>query len=223
MKTIGNVLIGSQNYMLHTETSDKDYKIIVTPTFDDLYNKKDLNGATSDEHYSLCDIRALANNLTKGNPNAIEMLFSTETQYVNEEAEELVENWREFYRNGYVESQWDYFTNAVYGIIYNSLKRYGVTLKTATRAMYFTNLVRRLAYTTNFKFNYMSWRGWDVWNTSRKLRLAGEPINVSMDDLLFDYNQLCNQINEDKIIERGPATTFFNDTCKQFVWKELHR
>ena len=30
-------LVGSHNYNLNIETSDKDYKVFVFPTFDDLY------------------------------------------------------------------------------------------------------------------------------------------------------------------------------------------
>ena len=34
-------LVGSHNYNLNTPESDKDYKLFVLPTFDDLYSRED--------------------------------------------------------------------------------------------------------------------------------------------------------------------------------------
>ena len=34
-------LVGSHNYNLNTPESDKDYKLFVLPTYDDLYERKD--------------------------------------------------------------------------------------------------------------------------------------------------------------------------------------
>lgn len=149
MKVVGTTLIGSQNYRIDTPESDRDYKIIVTPNFDELYLKKDLNGVAvpfgDPEHYSCMDVRVFANNLAKGNPNAIEMLFSTEIDDEFTDFHKLLEAWREPYFNGYVASQWHYFTEAVGGIIHNSFKRYGITPKTASRAVYFCKLVKYIS------------------------------------------------------------------------------
>jgi len=37
------ILVGSHNYNLNNENSDKDYKIFVCPTFEDLYYNKKLS------------------------------------------------------------------------------------------------------------------------------------------------------------------------------------
>ena len=39
-KVVFKALVGSHNYNLNDETSDKDYKYFVLPTFDDLYTGK---------------------------------------------------------------------------------------------------------------------------------------------------------------------------------------
>jgi predicted nucleotidyltransferase len=72
------VIVGSHNYNLNTETSDKDYKFFVAPTFNDLYYSKMFSsGEQSDEFdYTVHDIRQLGNLLWKSNINFIEVLFS---------------------------------------------------------------------------------------------------------------------------------------------------
>lgn len=73
-------LVGSHNYNLNTETSDKDYKVFVLPTFDDLYyGEKVSKSETSEkEDFAIHDIRMLTNMLYKSNVNFIEVLFSKE-------------------------------------------------------------------------------------------------------------------------------------------------
>lgn len=75
-------LAGSHNYNLNNEKSDKDYKLFVFPTFDDIYNKTEynLNQTSTKEDYTVHDIRKLPELLWKGNLNFIEMLYSTEYQ-----------------------------------------------------------------------------------------------------------------------------------------------
>lgn len=73
-------LVGSHNYNLNTETSDKDYKIYVIPTFDDLYKGTNYceNLVSETEDISVHDIRKFTNMLYKSNVNFIEVLFSKE-------------------------------------------------------------------------------------------------------------------------------------------------
>lgn len=74
-------LVGSHNYNLNTETSDKDYKIFVLPTFDDLYHGKlaHTHYVSQTLDYTVHDIRQLPKLLWKANINFIEVLFSQET------------------------------------------------------------------------------------------------------------------------------------------------
>ena len=78
------VLVGSHNYGLNTPKSDKDYKIFVLPTFDDLYYGKKTSSSTikdsNNEDYEVKDIRLLLDLLRKANPSYLEILFSVEVK-----------------------------------------------------------------------------------------------------------------------------------------------
>lgn len=73
-------LVGSENYHLATEESDKDYKVFVIPTYSDLYYGKmytrSISGNKVDEEFH--DIRKVVNLWWKSNVNFVEVLFSTE-------------------------------------------------------------------------------------------------------------------------------------------------
>lgn len=73
-------LIGSHNYNLNDENSDKDYKVFVLPTFEDLYNQEMYANQIigEDEDLDIHDIRKLPNLLYKANINFLEVLFSNE-------------------------------------------------------------------------------------------------------------------------------------------------
>ena len=228
MKVIGTTLIGSQNYRLDTPESDRDYKIIVTPNFDELYLKKDLNGTAlpfsclDHEHYSCMDVRTFANNLAKGNPNAIEMLFSTEIEDEFSDFHHLLEAWREPYFNGYVASQWHYFTEAVGGIMYNSFKRYGVTPKTASRALYFYNLVNYIS-THNFIVNPDVLRNEDVCEWPRAIRfgLTQMVLVDNADKFMNTYHDMVDDIKVPPIKTFTFDPTVFYTQTKEFVRRNM--
>lgn len=73
-------LVGSHNYNLADENSDKDYKMFVLPTFEDLYKgnmySKQIIGETED--LDVYDIRKIVNLFYKSNINFIEVLFTNE-------------------------------------------------------------------------------------------------------------------------------------------------
>lgn len=73
-------LVGSHNYNLNELNSDKDYKVFVVPSFDDLYYNQQYSKASigEDIDYEVHDIRKLASLLWKGNIHFIETLFSEE-------------------------------------------------------------------------------------------------------------------------------------------------
>lgn len=79
-KELFRALVGSHNYNLNTETSDKDYKLFLAPTFDDLYFNKQFNKSYVSEIEDLdCpDIRKISNLFWKANVNFLEVLFSNE-------------------------------------------------------------------------------------------------------------------------------------------------
>lgn len=225
MKVVGTTLIGSQNYRLDTPESDRDYKIVVTPNFDELYLKRDLNGAAlpfshlDPEHYSCMDVRTFANNLAKGNPNAIEMLFSTEIEDEFSDFHHLLEAWREPYFNGYVASQWHYFTEAIGGIMYNSFKRYGVTPKTASRALYFYKLVEYIS-NHNFVIDETVLRNNEVCELPRAIRLCGEGVfSVSVEKFVDSYHHLVDKIGVPDTV--GFNSEIFITLTKEFVRRNM--
>lgn len=79
-KEVFRALVGSHNYNLNTETSDKDYKLFVAPTFDDLYFNKQFSksyiGETED--FDCHEIRKVSSLWWKANVNFLEVLFSEE-------------------------------------------------------------------------------------------------------------------------------------------------
>jgi len=84
-KEIFRALVGSHNYNLNTETSDKDYKIFIAPTFDDLYfnNQFSKSYIGQTEDFDCHDIRKTSSLWWKSNVNFLEVLFTQES-YINE-------------------------------------------------------------------------------------------------------------------------------------------
>lgn len=85
-KVVMKALVGSHNYNLNDKTSDKDYKLFVLPTFDDLYEGKMYSKSVigEAEDYDIHDIRSMGNLLWKANLNYIEPLFSREIKLDDE-------------------------------------------------------------------------------------------------------------------------------------------
>lgn len=77
-------LVGSHNYNLNTEESDKDWKVFLYPTFDNLY-KGTYNTRptiiTEDEDVETKDIRQMLDLFYKCNPAYFELLYSKETDH----------------------------------------------------------------------------------------------------------------------------------------------
>ena len=73
-------LVGSHNYNLDTEESDRDYKMFFLPTFDDLYTGEDFyqKYISEEEDIEAHDIRKVKKLWYKVNVNFIEVLFSEE-------------------------------------------------------------------------------------------------------------------------------------------------
>lgn len=79
-KVVFKALVGSHNYNLNDETSDKDWKYFVLPTFDDLYSgtKFSTSKVGTEEDYDVHDIRKLTELFWKANVNFLEVLYSKE-------------------------------------------------------------------------------------------------------------------------------------------------
>ena len=75
-------LVGSHNYNLNTPESDKDYKLFVLPTFDDLYSgiEYTYSMTSESEDITTSDIRKLSGLFYKANINSLEILYSKELE-----------------------------------------------------------------------------------------------------------------------------------------------
>ncbi|WP_096202569.1 DNA polymerase beta superfamily protein [Bacillus sp. FJAT-45350] len=80
------VVVGSQNYNLQDEHSDKDYKRFLLPTFQDLYDQKYYKSSmtSSEMDIEIHDIRKLDLLFWKANVNFLEVLFSEEIVFPND-------------------------------------------------------------------------------------------------------------------------------------------
>lgn len=146
MKVLFETLYGSQNYGLSGPTSDKDYKIIMLPDFDDLfYNRSPhLPEGKDPEHYSVMDVRKWVSLLKKGNFNAIEYLYSTEYNNCGERVGELFSVLRHIFTNGYLAATWPYFISACIGMSLEANKRGGYTPKTVSRMCWLNEFVHHV-------------------------------------------------------------------------------
>jgi uncharacterized protein len=96
-KFLFEALVGSHNYNLNTNeliyggrqdpikfpASDKDFKVFVFPTFEDLYKGKSYSHQVigEKEDLDIHDVRKLSDLFFKSNINFIEVLYSTEMSY----------------------------------------------------------------------------------------------------------------------------------------------
>lgn len=164
-KEIFRALVGSHNYGLATPESDKDYKVFIMPTFDDLYNSKMYSKSTigKEEDLDVHDIRKLSNLFFKANVNFLEVLYSTRYSCPIE--------YRDFLdslmamREDIVTMNLPYLYNACEGMFHNKMKylekgtegtqhlveKYGYDTKQALHAFRILNFIVRL-YGYNYDF-----------------------------------------------------------------------
>lgn len=82
---IFKILVGSHNYNLNTEKSDKDYKVFIVPSLRNLvFNEKLHSSTTSElEDIETKSILDLPNLIFKSNPSYLELFFSQEFKILN--------------------------------------------------------------------------------------------------------------------------------------------
>ena len=164
MRTFAKVLYGSQNYGLDGPDSDRDYKILLCPDFDDFYrgrrgvSKEDIPFDVDPEHNSVMSVIQFHDLLMKGNPNCIEMLFSVDWKIYNKKMEPYLTKARQLYNFGYIAMVWENFYKAVKGIALNTINRDGVTGKSVSRADFFCGLIGH-TIRNDFVVTENSWRG----------------------------------------------------------------
>ncbi len=132
---LARMLYGSQNYNLNTLESDEDFKVIEFPDADDVFYCKTLNRELS-EHESVWDVRNFFKYLMKANPNALELLFSVDQEYVDKDFKDLL-NYIRPRIGSVIRLHWKEFGSATLGIAWESLRRNQVNPKTTARLTYF--------------------------------------------------------------------------------------
>jgi uncharacterized protein len=164
---IFKALVGSHNYNLNTPESDKDYKVFVVPTFEDLYRgntySKSVIGEAED--HDIHDIRKIVDLFWKANLNFLEVLYSTDFEFYIDN-----ESWFEFIglRSLIVKMNLPYLYKACKGMFFNKMKyldkgtegtihlvqQYGYDTKQALHAYRILDFIKRFADTsfTDFKF-----------------------------------------------------------------------
>ena len=186
-KEIFRALTGSHNYNLNTETSDKDYKVFILPTFDDLYSNtqfsKSYIGETED--FDCHDIRKVTNLWWKANVNFLEVLFSNEISHGgNLESDSKVNLSIIFLmRNDIAKMNLPYLYDACIGMHYNKMKYllkgtsgtqylvdlYGYDTKQALHAWRILDFLRRFSDTNFTDFKKAIW--YDNSDNKRKFLL----------------------------------------------------
>lgn len=178
MKEVATICYGSQNYRLDSPESDYDYKVIMTPEFEDFYtyhkvDKNDLPEGYDPEHYNVMSILTFDKNIRNGNINAIELLFSQHSEVKDPYFDFYLNKARKAYREGYIFPVWNKFIVTVEGMIKNSLERYGVNRKSASRALYFISLCSFVAE-HDFAMDNTTWGRYEVFSSARELRFNEE-------------------------------------------------
>lgn len=125
-KVLLKALVGSHNYNLDTPESDRDYKVFVAPTFEDLYEGKSYSnsdiGAEAD--HDIHDIRKLERLLYKSNVNFMEILFSEDLQIAEDASDNtkmLLENLIDI-KDDIARMNLPYLYHACIGMYHNKMK-----------------------------------------------------------------------------------------------------
>ena len=223
MKEIGRVLIGSQNYGLDGPDSDKDYKVLLCPSFYDMYNMKkvsagDMPEDSGKEHESPMDVRQFDSLVHKCNPNVLEMVFSIEWHYNSKKMREYISRAKELLSFGWIALNWDGFYAATMGMAYNALKRYGATPKAVSRALYLYYLTLYIA-DHNFNMGTYSWR--DNWFSNDAKILRFGPAMPSDEEYKKIAEEIMNKFHNNKDELANKAREWVKDNPEKVV--ELKR
>lgn len=240
MKEVAAICYGSQNYRLDGPDSDYDYKIIMMPEFDDFYNyhkidKHDLPNVYDPDHHTVMSILTFDKNVRAGNVNAIELLFSRESQVKDHYFDAYLHKARKAYREGYIFSVWDSFIATVEGMIKNSLDRNGITRKSVSRALYLIYLCHDIAE-HDFVVDNTNWDAEEVYVRPRALRFD-ETIELPTKETIFhlidtmktltdncrNYHRLMNSPAELKLVANwnDDLATFMKNIVKASLRREL--
>lgn len=232
MFDVGHVLYGSQNYGLNGPDSDKDYKVLLCPDSEDFYfykkvEKNDVPAGLSSENYSPMDVRTFDRNLRAGNPNCLEMLWSKEYEDLYFDLETYMDEARDMFEQGYLVMVFSQFFSAVKGVVFNSLSRYGVNRKSASRALFWKHFVERVALHDFVVCD-------EFWScgTARELRFDETMSLPLLEDLEYGFRFLENwvlkkaedtysKLTENEKVKFKGMAAHLQERMKQFVFGNL--
>lgn len=209
-------IVGSHNYNLNTKTSDKDYKVFVLPTFDDLYFGTQFSKSyVSDvEDFDCHDIRKLSNLLWKSNVNFVEILFSTELTINQNLSSKTIDIINEIFLNKEEIARMNlpYLYNACIGMCISKQKiidkgtsntqylvdKYGYDTKAAMSSIRILDFLRR--YSENKFISFQKAIKYENNDNSRELLLDIKNGEYNKNEILFIINKM-NTILEENFKE----------------------
>ena len=232
MFDVGHVLYGSQNLNLNGPHSDKDYKVLLCPDSEDFYvykkvEKNDVPEGLDKEHYSPMDVRTFDKNLRAGNPNCLELLWSQEYEDLYYDLEMYMNEARNLFEQGYLVMVFPQFFSAVKGVVFNSLSRYGVNRKSASRALFWKHFVEKVGL-NDFVVRKEFWSSGDA----RELRFDETLDLPSLEDLEYGFHFLENWVlkkaedtyltlNDVELLRFKEMAAHLQERMKQFVFGNL--
>ncbi|KGN04183.1 DNA polymerase beta superfamily protein [Clostridium haemolyticum] len=231
-KELFRVLVGSHNYNLNTETSDKDYKLFVAPTFNDLYfnNQFSKSYIGETEDYDVHDIRKISSLWWKSNVNFLEVLFSKKfliPDNIDIKTKFLI---TEIYnmRNEIVKMNLPYLYNACIGMHINKKKqvdkgtqgtqhlvnKYGYDTKQAMHSIRILDFLIRFANNNFTDFKKAIWYEKDECNRKWLLNIKNGVYSKSDFESMAEYMLSIAKEHEEKYKTQKP-----NEKTNQFLLK----
>ena len=202
-------LVGSHNYNLNTESSDKDYKYFVLPTLDDLYNGTIFSASkvSNTVDYSAHDVRKLDHLLWKANVNFLAVLYSQELTFLGEAGklkDFLLENRAELCKMnlpylynaclGFATGQWSSIKKDT-PMNHGSIEKYGYSIKAAYQSIRMLVFIDRMVQ-YNFDFQKAIWYEDEIQGLLIAVKLGLR----SFDTVEQWYDELLETVKEHKPI-----------------------
>lgn len=216
---VGVFLRGSQNYNCDTKNSDVDTLCLVVPSLEDFArNKKpiamEVNVGDDGGHVTFMDIREFINQLSKQNPNILEVLF-TKFAIVNRLH---VNNWNQLYayREGIAYYRPHAALNTIFGMAnteFKKMSKYGYTHKGLALIFRLENLLTDYLLCKKYEYALRS----DEADFIRKVK-CGEFVEDPVEGMELANKAISNMKTfVDNYIEKTP------DVPNQQVWSLLSK
>lgn len=222
MIQIAKILYGSQNYQLDSVNSDRDYKILVCPTWHDIvWKQTDRTHVTDTGHESYWDIRNWFKEIMRGNPNAWELLWSVDTEFYNADFVKFCH----FLRLHSEELFTSFFNDNTVKMWYGIAMKCGENTderKGCARRLYFFNVFKYLVE-HNLKMTADTWRSPSVVDQPRAIRY-----NDAALDIETPFDEVASKLvtrQSKEFSERIAQDCIYDFECFVFntIQQELHK